>query len=240
MNPVLVPFVLTALCDELPLRASEKLDPRLAAAVPWTSSRAGFQGDSRQSPASGRQGAGTGAGQHRLQREPARGRGAEHGGGRRAVPPLVRGNAEELPFADASFDLVFCDHGAMGFTDPTATVPQVARVLRPGSQLHLRHADAVHLGDLADGRRTTRPDARASVLRDAPDAVEDENDPTVEFQLTYGEWIRLFRANGFAVEDLIELRPPADAVTAFEEYVTLDWARDFPAEHIWKVRKESR
>ena len=66
----------------------------------------------------------------------------------------------------------------------------------------------------------------------------DEDDPSVEFQLTYGEWIRLFRANGFAIEDLIELRPPADAVTAFEDYVTLDWARDFPAEHIWKVRKE--
>jgi hypothetical protein len=68
----------------------------------------------------------------------------------------------------------------------------------------------------------------------------DENDPTVEFQLTYGEWIRLFRANGLSVVDLIELRPAPDAVTAYEEYVTLDWARDYPAEHIWKVRKEPR
>ena len=33
---------------------------------------------------------------------------------------------------DESFDLVFCDHGVMGFADPFRTVPEVARVLRPG------------------------------------------------------------------------------------------------------------
>src|SRR4029077_14924468 len=46
--------------------------------------------------------------------------------------PLVRADAEELPFGDESFDLVFCDHGATSFTDPHLTVPEVARVLRPG------------------------------------------------------------------------------------------------------------
>jgi hypothetical protein len=66
----------------------------------------------------------------------------------------------------------------------------------------------------------------------------DESDPSVEFQLPYGEWIRLFRANGLTIEDLIELRPPKDATSAFSDYATLDWARDFPGEHIWKVRKE--
>jgi hypothetical protein len=40
------------------------------------------------------------------------------------------------------------------------------------------------------------------------------------------------------IEDLIELRPAPDAKTAFTDYVTLEWARDFPAEQIWKVRKE--
>ena len=33
------------------------------------------------------------------------------------------------------------------------------------------------------------------------------DDGEITFQLPYGEWIRLFRANGFVVEDLIELRP---------------------------------
>jgi hypothetical protein len=66
----------------------------------------------------------------------------------------------------------------------------------------------------------------------------NEDDPSFEYQMPYGDWIRLFRANGFVIEDLIELRPAADAETAFTDYVTKDWARDFPAEQIWKVRKE--
>jgi Methylase involved in ubiquinone/menaquinone biosynthesis len=32
--------------------------------------------------------------------------------------PFVNANAERTPFADASFDVVFCDHGAMTFADP--------------------------------------------------------------------------------------------------------------------------
>ena len=35
------------------------------------------------------------------------------------------------------------------------------------------------------------------------------------FQLPYGEWIRLFRANGFVVEDLIEPRPPEGATSSY-------------------------
>jgi SAM-dependent methyltransferase len=151
--------------------------------------------------------------------------------------PLVRGSAEELPFADASFDLVFCDHGAMGFTDPTVTVPGVARVLRPGGRFVFSMPTPFiwvtwPMVDGPPGRMLERP------YFDTHRMQWDAADPTVEFQLTYGEWIRLFRANGLAVEDLIELRPSPDAVTAYEEFVTLDWARDFPAEHIWKVRKE--
>lgn len=63
------------------------------------------------------------------------------------------------------------------------------------------------------------------------------DDETVQYQLPYGDWIRLFRANGFIVEDLIELQPPRDASTSYEGYASLEWARRWPAEHIWRVRK---
>jgi SAM-dependent methyltransferase len=153
--------------------------------------------------------------------------------------PLVRGNAEELPFADASFDLVFCDHGAMGFTDPTVTVPEVARVLRTDGRFVFNMPTPFiwvtwPMVDGPPGRTLERPYFETHRIQ------WDENDPSFEFQLTYGDWIRLFRANGFGVEDLFELRPGADAVGGFDHYATLDWARDFPAEHIWKVRKEPR
>jgi hypothetical protein len=63
-----------------------------------------------------------------------------------------------------------------------------------------------------------------------------EDDEGVDFQLPYGEWIRLFRANGLLVEDLMELRPAPDATSSYD-LVTVDWARRLPAEHIWKLRR---
>ncbi|HTD37568.1 MAG TPA: class I SAM-dependent methyltransferase, partial [Candidatus Limnocylindrales bacterium] len=32
--------------------------------------------------------------------------------------PLVHASVENVPLPDASFDVVFCDHGAMTFADP--------------------------------------------------------------------------------------------------------------------------
>jgi SAM-dependent methyltransferase len=46
--------------------------------------------------------------------------------------PLVHASAEEVPLPDASFDIVFCDYGGMTFADPYRTVPEAARLLRPG------------------------------------------------------------------------------------------------------------
>jgi ubiquinone/menaquinone biosynthesis C-methylase UbiE len=49
--------------------------------------------------------------------------------------PLVQGAAEHLPFADNSFDLVFCDFGGLSWAPPHLAVPQAARVLRRGGRL---------------------------------------------------------------------------------------------------------
>jgi hypothetical protein len=47
--------------------------------------------------------------------------------------------------------------------------------------------------------------------------------------------IRLLRANGFEVLDLVELRPGDDATTGYP-FVTLDWARRWPSEEVWRAR----
>jgi hypothetical protein len=39
------------------------------------------------------------------------------------------------------------------------------------------------------------------------------------------------------VEDLIELQAPADVQTTFSDFVPAAWARRWPAEHIWKLKK---
>jgi hypothetical protein len=68
--------------------------------------------------------------------------------------------------------------------------------------------------------------------------LEWYEDDSVNFHLGYGDWIRLLRTNGFDVEDLVELRPGEDAATTYP-FVTLDWARQWPSEEVWKARKRA-
>lgn len=83
--------------------------------------------------------------------------------------PLIQASAEAVPLADASFDIVFCDHGAMNFADPYRTVPEVARLLRPGGLFAFCHLSPIARPVLAGyGRPGGRP-AGARLLRDAPD-----------------------------------------------------------------------
>ena len=62
----------------------------------------------------------------------------------------------------------------------------------------------------------------------------------VDFMLPYGEWIRLFRANGFLIEDLVEIRPEAQAVSSYRDDIDRAWYRRWPGEQIWKVRKAEK
>ena len=62
-------------------------------------------------------------------------------------------------------------------------------------------------------------------------------DTSVEFHLPHGEWIRLLRANGLEIEDLIEIQAPEGTTTRYE-FATVEWARRWPLEEIWKARKQ--
>ncbi|TFG68905.1 MAG: class I SAM-dependent methyltransferase [Thermomicrobiales bacterium] len=147
--------------------------------------------------------------------------------------PLVHASAESVPLPDESFDIVFCDHGAMTFADPYLTVPEAARLLRPGGLFAFNHHSPIEticwpLGAEQVGDRL---------------AIEyfgmhrfDDGDETY-FQLSYGEWIRLFRANGFVVEDLVEPRPGAGATSSYRGSDELAWARRWPSECIWRLRR---
>lgn len=148
---------------------------------------------------------------------------------------LVQGSAEGTDLPDASFDIVFCDHGAMTFADPRKTVPEAARLLRPGGLFAFNMATP--LLEIVTDRATEKPgNTLVTDYFDMTPWADDIGQTT--FQLPYGEWIRLFRRSGLVVEDLVELRPKADATTTYEGYVSLEWARKYPAEHIWKVRRE--
>ncbi|MDB5072510.1 MAG: Methyltransferase type 11 [Candidatus Eremiobacteraeota bacterium] len=147
--------------------------------------------------------------------------------------PLVHASAEAVPLPDASFDVVFCDHGAMTFADPDSTVPEAARLLRPGGLLAFNAESPLHFicWNAEANAFTDR------LVHDYFETVRSQDEGAVSFSRPYGEWLRLFRRHGFAVEDLIELRPPEGARTTYEGYVTYDWARRWPAEQIWRVRR---
>lgn len=47
----------------------------------------------------------------------------------------VQGNAQDLPFPDAAFDLVFCQQGIQFFPDRARAVREMYRVLSPGGEV---------------------------------------------------------------------------------------------------------
>lgn len=149
--------------------------------------------------------------------------------------PLLLGNAEAVPLLDASFDLVISEYGAAIWCDPYRWIPEAARLLRSGGKLIFLGNGAIYM--LCCAELASEP-AGESLLRPyfGMHRFEWSDDESVEFHLPHGEWIRLLRQNGFEVEDLLELRPPSGATNRFP-YVTLEWARRWPSEEVWKARK---
>ena len=152
--------------------------------------------------------------------------------------PLVEAIAERLPFPDASFDFAISEYGAALWSDPRLWVPEAARVLRPGARLtFLTNSAFVVLcapeleadGPLTD--RLLRP-YLGMHRQEWPDTQE------IEFHLPHGEWIDLLAVHGFAVERLLELGAPPGATTRFA-WADPEWARSWPTEEVWTVRKRA-
>jgi SAM-dependent methyltransferase len=146
---------------------------------------------------------------------------------------LVEASAEDVPLEDASFDLVLSEYGASIWCDPTAWVPEAARLLRPGGRLvFLRNSTLVILCSPDEGRVEER------LARPQFGMRRFEWDGGVEFHLAHGDWIALLRGAGFDVERLVELQAPAEATDhRYYDFVGAEWARRWPAEEIWVARK---
>lgn len=153
---------------------------------------------------------------------------------------LVHGNAERVPLPAASFDFAISEYGAAIWCDPYRWVPEAHRLLRPGGEL-------VFLGTSVLATLCLAPDGTVPCTeRLARDhfglhrltwpATGDEP-VSIEFNLPLSDWLRLFREVGFTVLDFQELRAPESA-SGQRYFVTAEWARRWPAEQVWRLRKE--
>jgi SAM-dependent methyltransferase len=149
--------------------------------------------------------------------------------------PLIHASAEQVPLADATFDLVISEYGASIWCDPYAWIPEAARMLRPGGWL-IFLVNSVQLiltlpeeDDLPATESLQRPFFGMH-------RFQRLGTDSVEFHLGHGDMIRLLRRCGFDVEDLIELQPTPGATTR-HTLASLEWARKWPCEEVWKARK---
>jgi SAM-dependent methyltransferase len=150
--------------------------------------------------------------------------------------PALCANAEDVHYEDGSFDLAVSEYGASLWCDPARWIPEASRLLRPGGLLVFVTNSALMMlctppGGGAAGDRLSRDFSSHARL-------EFEEHGGVEFHTSHGTWIRLLRASGFALENLIEVRPLPSARGRYE-FVTLEWARRWPSEEIWVARRMS-
>jgi SAM-dependent methyltransferase len=148
--------------------------------------------------------------------------------------PLVQGAAERLPFADASFDLVFCDHGGLSWAPPQVAVPEAARVLR--SQGRLVFTVFGPLAECCYDEANDRVDTRLHQGYFDLGAVAEEGGAS-SYQLTYGGWIAVLRGTGLVIEALIEPRPAPEARSSYLRCDPPDWASSWPTEMLWIASK---
>jgi SAM-dependent methyltransferase len=149
--------------------------------------------------------------------------------------PLLHGNAEAVPYPDASFDLAISEYGASIWADPYRWIPEASRLLRPAGRLIFLVNATILMLCMPDAEEA----ATNAMIRPyrGLHRLEWTSDQSVNFHLGYGDWIRLLRANGFEVENLVELWPAVGATATDFPYATNEWARQWPSEEVWIARK---
>ncbi len=151
---------------------------------------------------------------------------------------FIEANAEQVPLPDASFDLAFSEYGASIWCDPYLWIPEAARLLRPGGELLFLRNSTVQMlcspdeGNVAE--RLVRPQKGMHRF----DWADDGIGPSTDFHISGSAMFQLLVKTGFDLVDFRELFAPDDAMDhPWYSYVPAAWAKQWPAEEIWRARK---
>jgi len=167
------------------------------------------------------------------QLETARRLATEHG----ADISFLHAVAEAVPFPDVSFDFALSEYGAAIWADPHVWIPEAHRILRPGGRL-------VFVGTGSWRNVFEPPTLDGTISETALNPYfglhridwTDDDDANIEFNLPISEWLLLFRETGFEVADFREIQAPVDA-EGVRFGVTAEWARRYPSEQAWILRR---
>ncbi|NYD41556.1 methyltransferase domain-containing protein [Nocardioides panaciterrulae] len=121
--------------------------------------------------------------------------------------PSVLGTATHLPFADASFDVVFSSFGALQFvSDIDLAVGEAARVLRPGGRFAFSITHPTRWMFPDDPGEEGLVASQSYWDRTPYVEVDDETGRVsyVEHHRTLGDWVALLADAGFALMRLVE------------------------------------
>ncbi|MFL6140948.1 MAG: class I SAM-dependent methyltransferase [Labedaea sp.] len=152
--------------------------------------------------------------------------------------PLVRGNAERLPFATASFDLACSAFGAVPFVaELDAVFGEVARVLRPGGGWVFAVTHPIRWIFPDD----PGPDGLTVINSYFDRTPYLEVDGTgratyVEYHRTFGDYVRALTSAGFWLCDVIEPEWPDGHTKEWGQWSPLRGAL-FPGTAIFRCRK---
>ena len=127
--------------------------------------------------------------------------------------PSVLGTATQLPFADDSFDVVFCSFGALQFVaDIEVAVGETARVLRPGGRFAFSITHPTRWSFPDDPSETGLTAVSSYWDRTPYVEVDDETGVVsyVEHHRTLGDWVALLTGAGFSIRTLLEPEWPEE------------------------------
>ena len=127
--------------------------------------------------------------------------------------PSVLGTATALPFADDSFDVVFCSFGALQFVaDIEVAVAETARVLRPAGRFAFSVTHPTRWSFPDDPSEAGLTATTSYWDRTPYVEVDDESGRVayVEHHRTLGDWVDLLAGRGFRIVRLLEPEWPDD------------------------------